>query len=129
MNTVDTNKFFSKTNEAINKISSFGYKVEQVSPFELHFYFKGKRIIYYPKKEWATGATICDCRGLGNLLTQIKTSRIETLSVSKIKEKLIESIADAKERQEKAKTNIAEIQFEASANAFQFILDFINEKQ
>lgn len=120
---------YSKTKEAKDKISAFGYKVEVVKDNELHFYFKGKRIIYYPKKEWATGATITDCRGLGKLLEQIKTATLDTISIGKIKDKLIESIADAKERQEKAKTNIAEIQFEASANAFQFILDFINEKQ
>lgn len=129
MSTLTIDKY-NKTKEAIEKITFYGYRVNKISNNELHFSFKGKNIIYYPKKEWATGATIEDCRGLGNLLKQIKPySILNELGVSDIKNKLIESIKDAKERLSKCKDNEYSIRFEASIDSFQFILDFIEGKQ
>ena len=37
----------------------------------LEFIYKGCIIRFYPYTGWATGRTIQDCRGLGNLLKQI----------------------------------------------------------
>lgn len=120
---------FNKINEAINKISSLGYKIERINNSELHFLFQNKRVIYYPIKEWASGASITDCRGLGKLLKQIKPIDCPNVSVQEIKEKLEESIKDAKQKSETASTAELYSRFDASADAFQFILDFINENQ
>lgn len=130
METLTRDKW-NKTNEAIDKISALGYKVDKVKDNELHFTFKNKTIIYYPKKEWATGASIKDCRGLGKLLQQIKPEGylVEVVTVAEIKEKLIELISDAREKAENTTVEEMYMRFDASADAFQHILDFINGEQ
>lgn len=129
MNTITTDKY-NKLNEAIDKISSLGFKVEKVNNnTELHFNFKNKRIIYYPKKEWATGSSIIDCRGLGNLLKQIRPiNESSFVSVEEIKNTLIQQISDAKQKIQTS-TDLMLIRYSASIDAFKFILDFINNEQ
>lgn len=127
METLTRDKW-NKTKEAIDKISALGYKVEKKNDSELNFIFKNKKIIYYPKKEWATGASIKDCRGLGKLLQQIKPEGylVEVVTVNEIKEKLIEAISEAKEKSENLDRELLLNPFDVSIDAFQFILDFIN---
>jgi len=104
MNTLTRDKW-NKTNEAIDKISALGYKVDKKNENELHFLFKNKRVIYYPKKEWASGASITDCRGLGKLLQQINTTDNNSLvTIKQVKDKLVESIKEARGQ---SKKNIA----------------------
>ena len=36
------------------------------------FLYNNQTVLYYPKKEWATGKSIQDGRGLENLINQLK---------------------------------------------------------
>lgn len=129
MNTLVRDKF-NKTNEAIDKISALGYKVEKVNEGEIQFYFKNKIIYYYPKKEWASGSSIVDCRGLDKLLQQIKPKElISSVSVNQIKNKLVEAISEAQIKSETAYNNELYLRYCASVDAFQFVLDYINGEQ
>lgn len=65
-------EFDSTIYTAIKMIQDAGYKVKKISKKELRFNaVDGSLITYYPKKQWATGSSITDCRGLHNLLMQI----------------------------------------------------------
>ena len=61
-----------KMQYAKEQIQSLGYLVFEVDRKTLEFQFNDHNILFYPAKGWATGKTITDCRGLKNLLKQIK---------------------------------------------------------
>lgn len=50
-----------------------GYDVTHLKDMRaLVIYHKGERVVYYPYSGWASGKSIKDCRGLKNLLKQLK---------------------------------------------------------
>ncbi len=54
------------------KIVEFGYSITVEDKTHLEFIFKGSTIHVFPYSGWCSGKTITDCRGLSNLLKQIK---------------------------------------------------------
>ena len=44
----------------------------RIDETKIVFLYKNKTVLYYPKKEWATGKSIEDGRGLKNLINQLK---------------------------------------------------------
>lgn len=64
--------------ESKQKIESLGFTTEENTQQKcLEFIFKGSRIKYYPKKQWFTGKTVEDGRGLENLLSQLTGQQAE----------------------------------------------------
>lgn len=57
---------------ACQQIRSLGFFVEKVNETTLEFIFKGSKIKVYPFSGWCSGKTIKDCRGIHNLLAQLK---------------------------------------------------------
>jgi hypothetical protein len=53
------------------KLEELGFVVKQNGATELHFFYKGSRIHFYPYSGWHTGKTIKDGRGFQNLLKQL----------------------------------------------------------
>lgn len=63
-----------KADYAIFQLGEIGVDVLQKGyPHSLHFYHKCRLCIYYPLKEWLTGPTVKDGRGLKHLLKQLNT--------------------------------------------------------
>lgn len=54
------------------KLEEIGIDVIFECESRIEFYYDGELIQYYPFKQWATGKSIEDGRGLNNLLKQIK---------------------------------------------------------
>lgn len=54
------------------KIIEFGYVIVNEEETTLMFRFKDAIISVFPYSGWSSGKTITDCRGLKNLLKQIK---------------------------------------------------------
>jgi len=59
-------------NEVENAILDMGFDVVEVKKISVSFLYKGNTIIYYLKKQWATGRGINDGMGWDNLVKQIK---------------------------------------------------------
>lgn len=57
---------------AKKNIIELGYDITFESDKEIHFYFKGSLIKFFPYSGWHTGKTIKDGRGINKLLKQIK---------------------------------------------------------
>lgn len=57
--------------EALEKLEEMGFATKTIGNNEIHFDFKGSRIIYFPYTQWASGKTINDGRGLNALLKQL----------------------------------------------------------
>lgn len=56
---------------AIEKISSVGFEVYDVTDKSLCFDYNGSKVIFWPYSGWASGKTINDGRGLNKLMKQI----------------------------------------------------------
>lgn len=119
---------YSKVNEAIDNITKLGYKVNKINDSEIQFIFNNKKVIYYPVKEWATGASIKDCRGLGKLLGQIKQN-VYTVTVEDIRDRVELEIKSIQDKLDKCEDAEYCIRFESCIDSFNFILEFIEGKQ
>ena len=60
-----------KLDTAMDELLLWGFEPVFVNAHMITFPYKGSTIQYFPYKEWASGRTIKDCRGLGNLIKQI----------------------------------------------------------
>lgn len=58
--------------EIENSLIDLDIDVISVDKISVKFWFKGRIITYFIKKQWATGKTIDDCRGWDNLYRQLK---------------------------------------------------------
>lgn len=54
-------------------LEDLGFEVLPVDGNRLDFVFRGRRVWFYPFKQWATGPSIEDCRGWSNLRRQLVT--------------------------------------------------------
>lgn len=61
-----------RTDYAEMEIEDLGYKVTRVDDNLITFKYKGKTIQFFPYTGWASGRGIKDCRGIKNLIKQIK---------------------------------------------------------
>lgn len=57
---------------AIDQLNDIDIYVDVVSDKEIRFEHKGETIKFFPFKGWATGKSIKDCRGIRNLINQLK---------------------------------------------------------
>lgn len=58
--------------KAKQEIEKLGLQITAMEETRIDFMFKGHKVQYYPYSGWATGKSITDCRGLKNLLPQLK---------------------------------------------------------
>lgn len=56
---------------AIDELQKLGIMVTRIGK-RIEFEHKGSKVMFYPYSGWATGKTIKDCRGIENLLNQLK---------------------------------------------------------
>ena len=61
----------------LQKMEDALWKLDQWNPYqysdsEIHIEFKGETVKYFPLKEWFTGKTVKDGRGIQNLIKQLK---------------------------------------------------------
>ena len=59
---------------AKQEIEKLGLTIVAIEETRIDFIFKNHKIQYYPYSGWATGKSIKDCRGLKNLLPQLKAN-------------------------------------------------------
>ena len=59
---------------AQGQINALGYSTVIIKDGCIQFSFKGETVKFFAYSGWATGKTIKDCRGLKNLLNQLKQS-------------------------------------------------------
>lgn len=57
--------------ESIEKLAGLGFATKTVGNNEIHFVFKGSKIIYFTYTQWASGKTIKGGRGLNALLKHL----------------------------------------------------------
>lgn len=60
------------TEEIEQELIDLDIDVTSADNISVKFWFKGRIITYFIKKQWATGKTIQDCRGWDNLYRQLK---------------------------------------------------------
>lgn len=80
-------------NEVENAILDMGYDVLTVEKGSVSFLYKGNTIIYYLKKQWASGKGINDGRGWDNLVKQIKPLTTQKTVFSR--EEIIKAVKEA----------------------------------
>lgn len=56
---------------SIRVLRMMGYRVVWDGNSDIRFFHNGCAVIYYPYKQWATGASIDDCRGFETLIIQL----------------------------------------------------------
>lgn len=69
----------NKLDNAKLKIEALGIGIVEENKTMLRFSFKGQAVTFYPYSSLASGATIKNCRGLQNLLKQIKPVKVNPL--------------------------------------------------
>jgi len=57
---------------AKDKLVKMGFKVAEITSYQMNFLYKGSLVKLYPYSGWHTGKTIKDGRGLNNLIKQLK---------------------------------------------------------
>lgn len=62
----------NKLEYAEMRILSCGCDIVQTDTTKIVFLYKDQTVLYYYKKEWATGKSIEDGRGLNFLINQLK---------------------------------------------------------
>jgi hypothetical protein len=60
-----------RKHHAIDLLSNAGYDCYFETDAEIRFWYRGHSVSFYPLKQWASGKTIRDCRGIRNLLKQL----------------------------------------------------------
>lgn len=57
---------------AKNVIEKLGYSITHIDGTKLKFEYNGSEVTFFAYSGWASGKTIKDCRGISNLVNQIK---------------------------------------------------------
>ena len=63
------NEKIAMYHKALNKV---GFKVKRVSGRVISVWYKNERVLIYPIKDWFSGKSVTDGRGLDNLIRQLK---------------------------------------------------------
>ena len=60
-----------RVQRAIDELNKRGIKAQLVTDNTVQFFFKGKRVTYFPYSGWHTGKSINDGRGFNHLFDQL----------------------------------------------------------
>jgi|GEM_PF-5039900 len=66
------NEISTRGDLVVNALEKLGLHILYRNSQQIQFLFKNQRIIHWIEKSWSSGKGIQDCRGLENLLVQLK---------------------------------------------------------
>lgn len=69
-----------KIQSRIEILKIAGFEAKKISKSVVSIEFKGSTVLYYPRKEWFSGAKVKDGRGFENLMNQLTAKKKEVPS-------------------------------------------------